>query len=135
MSEVVTLVSNGILNYLNRTNPHNNEVVGNTPEIIFIDRKYPVRYQIRQNLSRRYMVQQQYLMGYNATDKGQCVGQQCGVDGWVDCAGTNHDCMIISLLAMTTIIEEQKELLNQHLFNCAEAENKALTLATKLLTL
>ena len=118
MSEVVTLVPNGILHYLNRTNPHNNEVVANTPEIIFIDEKYPVRYQIRQNLSRRYMVQQQYLMGYNANEKGQCVGEKNGVHGWVDCAGNNSDCMIICLLAMTTILEEQKELLNEHLFNC-----------------
>ena len=128
-------MSIGILYYSNRTNPRNNEVVETTPAIIFIDEKYPVRYQIRQNLSRVYMVQQQYLMGYNSNEKGECVGQQCGRDGWVDCAGTNPDCMINSLLAMMTIIQEQKELLNEHLFNCAEAENKALTLATKLLSL
>ncbi len=139
-------MSHGILHYSNRTNEHNHDVIANTPAITFIHERYPVRYQIRLTgeqpwrdgyKQRPYIVEQQYLKGYNRLGRlcdGPCVGERCGVDGWVDCAGTNPQCMLLSMMSMTTIIEEQKELLNEHLFNCAEAENKALTLATKLLT-
>lgn len=107
-------MSHGILDYLNRTNEHNHEVIVNTPEITYIHDQYPVRYQIRFSSARPwidghervpYIVEQQYLVGYNQKENGECVGQRCGVDGWVDCAGTNSKCMLLSMISMTSIIE------------------------------